>query len=352
MFRNALSIFATSHGALCCGILGEEGQHPHFVRLPYLDLDRVLTSNHVPSIPASSGSEDEVLGPFLEDLHSTKWDRIWENPGWKAIVVGSELASRRVWVVFAAHHALMDGLSGCVFHRELSAAMSLVDCHTDIPTQLPVPLDLTMPSPIEELLKVPTTWRFWLNQIWHTYKPSYWPSLWPGKVSFAHDFVVAIIVVLITILISTGFDSFLDWATHHTRMFGQLQDLYQDSVSFNTRLKTHPQALQESGNYLDGTSSRHCNHLAGLQDTNGRTVPRPHSLFYEALDINRLDCSYGQPDIRQPTCIRETVATRRKTITSRPSSSFEGHLEDCKLLAIEIPRRNGISPCRQRTCTR
>lgn len=197
MFRKALSRFATNHAALCCGILGEEGQHPHFVRLPHLDLDRVLTSHIIPS--TKMGSEDEVIRPFLEDVHSTKWDRIWENPGWKATVIWSELASQSVWVVFAAHHALMDGLSGCVFHRELLAAMSLVDCHSHVPTQLPIPLDLNMSPPIEDLLKIPTTWGFWLNQIWHTYKPSCWTKLWPSQVSQVQGSIIIITLSLTTI---------------------------------------------------------------------------------------------------------------------------------------------------------
>ncbi|PYH87108.1 hypothetical protein BO82DRAFT_397035 [Aspergillus uvarum CBS 121591] len=168
IIRSAVSSFVLDHGALCSGVVGEDGQHPTFVRSDTLDLAQLVTFSSV------DDAEDLAcaLTQALEDLHSRKWGRLHETPGWKVLLLGPRQETDHVFVIFAAHHAFMDGQGGMVFHRELSKALSYVSNTTAV-SVIKVPSTIKLHAPVEELMPVPTTWGFHAQNLWHSICPSW-----------------------------------------------------------------------------------------------------------------------------------------------------------------------------------
>lgn len=183
MVRSAVSSFVLNHGALCCGVVGEDGQHPTFVRLDTLDLERLVEFSTV------NGSDDleYALEKVLEDLHSQKWTHLHETPGWKLVLLGHADQTDRVFVILVAHHAFMDGQGGMVSHREVFRALTQDDALCTLESTLEVSV-IEVPSvvklypPVEELMKVPTTWDFQIHNLWSTMCPS-WLGNWFSQVN-------------------------------------------------------------------------------------------------------------------------------------------------------------------------
>jgi hypothetical protein len=95
------------------------------VRLDFIDISRCLDYR---TLTASTVEEHEQgLTEILEQRHSELWPDPSSLPPWKLIIVQSNALSSQgasFDVVFAFHHALVDGISGVVFHRSFLEALN------------------------------------------------------------------------------------------------------------------------------------------------------------------------------------------------------------------------------------
>ncbi|KAI2788632.1 hypothetical protein POX_e06653 [Penicillium oxalicum] len=172
---SAISSFVLNHGALCSGVVGEDGQHPTFVRLESLDLDQLIEFS---TVDTNENLESALL-QTLDGLHSKKWTRLHEMPGWKVILLGHAGHTNQVFVILAAHHAFMDGQGGMVFHRELLRALNSekkINFFKNAPVQeslVKVPPSVKLPPPVEDLMGIPTTWGFHAHNLWGAIRPAW-----------------------------------------------------------------------------------------------------------------------------------------------------------------------------------
>ncbi|RYC82029.1 hypothetical protein BFJ63_vAg15057 [Fusarium oxysporum f. sp. narcissi] len=155
--EHALQATIQQHGSLRYGISDEkEAGIPLFGQICTFDRQdilEVIDSQHVNGNDRKAGDmTDDVLSKVLENGHSELWPQ--NKPAWKAVVVkhtGNCKSSpfSKMDIVFFAHHAIADGLSGLAFHASL---MNNLKLKTPVPAQWPLELnELQDPPPtIEE----------------------------------------------------------------------------------------------------------------------------------------------------------------------------------------------------------
>lgn len=180
---HALTETIRRHPSLCYGIIEQTAQsEAKFVQLRGIHRDDVIKFCEVGSNntdldnTSKETKEDELLSKYLGTAHEALWAGGDNQPAWKVIVLnhqnysGHSQASQslldltphrrnRVDVIFLAHHAIADGLSGIAFHKSLLEALCRVKvgaCETS-PWPYIVPDNIAAPMPVEQLLDLSTT---------------------------------------------------------------------------------------------------------------------------------------------------------------------------------------------------
>jgi hypothetical protein len=176
----ATASFSIDHPALCSGIMNEGSQTPMFVRANRIDLNHhVVFERTSKTFPSSR---------LLIDLYSSRFSELDTHPGWKLVLSDDSIAnSDSVSATFVAHHALIDGLSGLMFHRYLSRALDRIldgsgKRYTD--DYLVPRINTELPLPLEEMIELPTTWQFRLRQELNKLRPQ-WLSYGNRNVSMS-----------------------------------------------------------------------------------------------------------------------------------------------------------------------
>jgi hypothetical protein len=145
-------------------------------------------SNHVVwQKPSSATATEDSSGllQYLQEQHGKRWPDLDSRPPW--IVICTEILSTSgesqesvsgLMVTFALHHAVGDGLSAVVFHRQLLNALNQRLSSNDpedwnerdniIPTENA----LSIPQPIEKLASWTLSWTFFLGVLWNEFAPS------------------------------------------------------------------------------------------------------------------------------------------------------------------------------------
>jgi hypothetical protein len=181
--KSALSSFVTEYGALCAGIVGEDSNHPSFIRLSQINLDEIVTFVETDELT------DERLSRLLSHQHELMWSHLDSSPGWTITLLGSRDRCNEIEVILTFHHALFDGQSALHFHHLLLEALCVNDGvrdQDDQPSIIAVPLDISMLPPVENLTPLPqslsfifSNLRFMIQQYWGIKIPEI-PS-WPRK---------------------------------------------------------------------------------------------------------------------------------------------------------------------------
>lgn len=177
--------------------MNEGSQTPMFVRANRIDLNHHVVFERT--------SKTFPLSRLLIDLHSSIFSELDTHPGWKLVLSDDSIAnSDSASATFVAHHALIDGLSGLVFHRHLSRALDRIldgsgKRYTD---------DYSVPRINTEL---PTMWQFRLCRELNELRPQ-WLSYGNRNVSMSE--------VLATYQPYTLCQALLDRQSDHQRKYG------------------------------------------------------------------------------------------------------------------------------------
>ncbi|KAF4632365.1 hypothetical protein G7Y89_g5754 [Cudoniella acicularis] len=162
------------HAALCCGIINEDKEDPHFVRLESIDVSKCIEYQNLKV--TSTEEHEQGLVEILERRHSTLWPNLHLLPGWKLIIVQSPALSSTGTTfdaVFAVHHAFCDGLSAMVFHRSLLSALNSRASSTPSLKNhiLTIPSTVVLSPPVEKCVDFKVSWFYIIQQLWNEFMP-------------------------------------------------------------------------------------------------------------------------------------------------------------------------------------
>ncbi|KAL4755962.1 putative alcochol-O-acetyl transferase crmB [Aspergillus foveolatus] len=131
LIYTAVGAVVRRHQILCAIPVNEDTPVPHFAALKTLDLKRSVKflrrskPGQSSERRESEGSEDNELDSILEEQHNTGFNSDGTLPFWRLIILeDTQLPKTPSFTAsFIYHHAIGDGVSGLVFHRELRSAL-------------------------------------------------------------------------------------------------------------------------------------------------------------------------------------------------------------------------------------
>ncbi|KAM3473832.1 hypothetical protein MY8738_008198 [Beauveria namnaoensis] len=120
-FIAALAAIVRAHPMLRVGIAGE-----HSNAACYTHISRINLQEHIHLVPVQCDSEEQ-LNSEVARVQAAQHNRLWEStatkPPWRVTIIQDQ--DRDCYdVMFSFHHAIMDGISGRLFHSHLLAALS------------------------------------------------------------------------------------------------------------------------------------------------------------------------------------------------------------------------------------
>lgn len=121
---SALALVISRHANLSITMVGFDSSEPYFARLPYVDLDEVVTFSEIENILDEEGRYQHVLDRFLEREHSQPWDLDVPLPLWRLHVLQQPRDESRFVLSYMFHHAVGDTKSAVVFHQALEDALN------------------------------------------------------------------------------------------------------------------------------------------------------------------------------------------------------------------------------------
>ncbi|RTE82811.1 hypothetical protein BHE90_002741 [Fusarium euwallaceae] len=150
------------HPGLCYGVSDETNAGiPLFTQLDYInrrDVLEVIDARHVSGPTEMDNTTDVVLNRVLGERHANLW--LNNRPAWKVVVIEHIHSPRRedpensglarLDIVFFAHHAIADGLSGIAFHASLMEAFQNISELSYPPTWPMVFTPKDSPPAVEE----------------------------------------------------------------------------------------------------------------------------------------------------------------------------------------------------------
>ncbi|KAI0688962.1 alcohol acetyltransferase [Earliella scabrosa] len=165
----ALETAIRNHAALAARMVARPPSPPTWVRLPSVDLNKVVSF---------SDKDDQEVHTVLEEFFLSPIDFSEELPMWKLLVL------RDGTVVFAFDHTMGDGQSGLAFHHALLKALNSTEPpsesaeHSGIITALPQ--DTVLAPPIEAVINVSAPFKTVLRMLAYRTFPSLRPKPEPG----------------------------------------------------------------------------------------------------------------------------------------------------------------------------
>ncbi|KAG5962515.1 hypothetical protein E4U58_003846 [Claviceps cyperi] len=177
----ALKRLILAQPMLHVGILDQHTNAARFCHIPHVDL-----AHHVSFSTLHCNSEqeyDEAIAELHAQHHDQRFVDVARRPAWRIEVVEaqgdavqafSRAGIRAQDVVFAYHHALLDGTSGRMFHEDLLRQLNRLVCereaeHGDLPTaavlrSIPLPptglpaLQALIPASLSPIFVVQSLW--------------------------------------------------------------------------------------------------------------------------------------------------------------------------------------------------
>ncbi|RYO74620.1 hypothetical protein DL764_010773 [Monosporascus ibericus] len=181
LVENALATVVLRHAMLRVGIADEHTANPTFVNQDAIDFRHVIEWKET-TLQNGQGYTNSLLRS-IESQHDKVWEHLATGPAWKIIVHQGSSAERsnsvQLDIAFAFHHAIGDGQSALVFHRDLLRAFNS-GCS-------PVPglkdhvlrfnSQTILPPPMEVIVPFTISWSLFLmiigSQIWKKLAPSW-----------------------------------------------------------------------------------------------------------------------------------------------------------------------------------
>jgi hypothetical protein len=182
----ACEILIAQHPSLGAIPVDEGTQHPVFVRLPEIDLDKCVSfqqrsQEHGIVHDPGQISRDVELDEVLQTEHNTPF-----TPGlpyWRLRILTDPTDARRFTAVFVYHHTIGDGSSGKAFHRTFARALREVQSSPSGETRnLVIPPTSPLLPNLEQVMPLPVS-------IWYLAKellndkigPRDDPLVWTGS---------------------------------------------------------------------------------------------------------------------------------------------------------------------------
>ncbi|KAA8896135.1 alcohol acetyltransferase [Sphaerosporella brunnea] len=193
----ALGSVINTHPILSAIVMNEGLASAHFVRLPEIRLEDIL------SVHTVTKSRDLEL--LLESEHSRRFTTPG-NPFWRLALLlpgGEEEEIEAFELMFIYHHVLGDGLSGPAFHRSLHVALASA---SPGPAKIPSP---TAPlfKPLEDLLDFHVSLLVLIVALWRfVFPPQPAAGQWTGA-PITPDPVTRVRILSLPTDVVTGFTS-------------------------------------------------------------------------------------------------------------------------------------------------
>lgn len=199
---SAVAAVVSAHPMLRVGITGDDGNEPRYTHIPRMDL-----LEHVSVETVSCASEAELnhtVAAIQARRHNILWESLATRAPWHLTLVRNEQGGGEGEqedcedIVFAFHHALLDGTSGRKFHEHLLAALDDVDATSSSSSSssvLSFPEPPVLPEAQEVAIKFTLGPLFMLSVLWGEYGPKALksappPPVWGGEpISFARPYV-------------------------------------------------------------------------------------------------------------------------------------------------------------------
>ncbi|KIV83537.1 hypothetical protein PV11_05557 [Exophiala sideris] len=147
----ALAIVVSKHSVLSATAVDVDSKTPSFARLPYIDLDQVVTFNEIDTLDDVDG-QFSIIDRFLEEEHTRQWDLRPALPLWRIHVFQRPGDSSRFILSYFFHHALGDTKSALVFQEAVEAALN-AGSDTQSTSRIPTPTDLPLLPPLDDIPK-------------------------------------------------------------------------------------------------------------------------------------------------------------------------------------------------------
>jgi hypothetical protein len=123
---SAVAVLINRHPILSAIPIDEDSAHPYFARLPLINLEEAVTFL-VRRTPLIDNEKDDELDALLQAQHNTSFKSHYGRlPFWRLIILTNPATENRSEFVacFIFHHALGDGASGMIFHKDFLSALS------------------------------------------------------------------------------------------------------------------------------------------------------------------------------------------------------------------------------------
>ncbi|OTA83896.1 hypothetical protein M434DRAFT_378086 [Hypoxylon sp. CO27-5] len=177
--ESAISSTVLEHPILQVGIADADSKKPSWIQLDCLNLNYHVTWR---ILDRSSDFEDSLAETTASQLDATYLE-IDKRPGWRIVVLYQD-QTNFLEILFTWSHPHADGISGKIFHDSLyqnfntDTKQQNLEGHT---LKLPESA-LSLPPPIEKVIKLPVDLSYALKTLWQEFRP---PFFWRDP-SLAH----------------------------------------------------------------------------------------------------------------------------------------------------------------------
>ena len=137
------------HPALSAIVADDHTQDPYFIRLPQLDLDRIVSfQDRKPGLLATEANGEPAPDLDLQTLLATQHNMPFKAPDafWRLCVLLDIEDECQFTVVFVYHHAIGDGSSGKAFHQTFLRALGLTGDSGKTKSIIPTPRIPLLPN--------------------------------------------------------------------------------------------------------------------------------------------------------------------------------------------------------------
>lgn len=195
-FLAALAVVVRAQPMLRVGITDEHTNSARFTHLTHMDLRK-----HVYVVTVDADSE-QALSMEVTRVQAAQHDVLWEDTPskapWRVTIVRSETQDCED-VIFAFHHALLDGTSGVRFHEALIMALDSATTPDD-DSLLTFPTPPALPAPQEEAVAFTLSPIYIATMLWNEFAPAMLKPapqhVWGGqRISVARPYITRLRVV-------------------------------------------------------------------------------------------------------------------------------------------------------------
>ncbi|KAI0035371.1 alcohol acetyltransferase [Vararia minispora EC-137] len=175
----ALRTVLSHRAPLSVSIVNESDPSATFVRLPEIDLRRVVKFEQLS--PGAASDRLCALNTAIETRLRQRFDHLGELPLWRLLVLVPDPsdADQDPDVVLFIHHGIADGVSTILFQQDLRVALNKVDeSNVADPVVVPPMLDF-LPS-LEDLHPLPVSYMALARALWKSWFPSSKKGHWTG----------------------------------------------------------------------------------------------------------------------------------------------------------------------------